>query len=69
MDDFTALMFTALTLQVIYIVYLQGKVNHFKKRVVFLQDVIEDVIDDRVYIRRIDTGFVVTQKESEYGSR
>ena len=69
MDDFTALMFTALTLQTICIVYLQSKVNHFKKRVVFLQDVIEDVIDDRVFIRRIDTGFVVTQKESDYGSR
>lgn len=69
MDDFTALMFFVFALQAIYIVYLQGKVNHFKKRTIFLQDVIEDVIDDRVFLKRIDTGFVVTQKESEYGSR
>jgi hypothetical protein len=69
MDDFTALMFFVFALQAIYIVYLQGKISEFKRRTVFLQDVIEDVIDDRVEVVRINKGFKVISKESEYGSR
>ena len=69
MDTPTIMMFTIFGIQAVWIIYLQGRVNEFKKRTMFLQDVIEDVIDKRVVVCRTDKGFQVISKESEYGSR
>jgi hypothetical protein len=62
MDAFTTLMFAVFVLQAAYIVYLQYKLNEFKARTVFLQDTIEDMLEDRVIVRKVYGGFQITEK-------
>lgn len=62
MDGFTTLMFAVFVLQAAYIIYLQYKLNEFKARTAFLQDTIEDMLEDRVIVRKIYGGFEITEK-------
>ena len=62
MDAFTTLMFAVFVLQAAYIVYLQYKLNEFKARTVFLQDTIEDMLEDRVIVRKVYGGIEITEK-------
>lgn len=62
MDWFTMLMFAIFSLQAAYIIYLQYRLNEFKARTTFLQDTIEDMLEDRVIVRKVHGGFEVTQR-------
>jgi hypothetical protein len=62
MDVLTILMFAVFALQAAYIVYLQYKLNEFKARTTFLQDTIEDMLEDRVIVHKVHGGFEVTQR-------
>lgn len=62
MDDFTILMFVVFALQAAYIIRLQYRLNHFKARTVFLQDLVEDMLEDRVIVRKSHDGFEITQR-------
>lgn len=62
MDAFTTLMFAVFAVQALYIVRLQYQLNSFKARTVFLQDIVEDMIDGNVVVSRTYNGFQVTPK-------
>jgi hypothetical protein len=62
MDDFTILMFVVFALQAAYIIRLQYRLNQFKARTVFLQDLVEDMLEDRVIVRKLHDGFEITQR-------
>lgn len=62
MDNFTTLMLVVFGLQAAYIIHLQYKLNQFKARTVFLQDIIEDMLEDRVIVRKLHDGFEITQR-------
>jgi hypothetical protein len=62
MDEFTRLMFAVFVIQAAYIIYIQYKLNEFKARTAFLQDTIEDMLADRIIVRKLHDGFEITQK-------
>ena len=62
MDGSSVLMFVVFGIQAAYIIFLQYRLNEFKARTTFLQDTIEDMLEDRVIVRKVHGGFEVTQR-------
>ncbi len=55
-------MFVVYAVMAGYIVYLQSQVNKFKHKTVFLQDVLDDVVNNRVEIYKTADGFKIINK-------
>jgi hypothetical protein len=55
-------MFVVYAVMAGYIVYLQSQVNKFKYKTVFLQDVLDDVVNNRVEIYKTADGFKIINK-------
>jgi len=62
MDEFTTLMFVVFTAQALYIVRLQYFLDSFKARTVFLQNIVEGMLDGNVVVSRTRNGFQVISK-------